>query len=116
MAYQSNKPIPLAKGHKLRNGQIIGSHPTIATKSSRTKSALSADPHHDAHQHVATGAHVGGGKDWITPRGPAKQLGAPTHDGMIHVHKPGVTAQGISKTDMGRDDGPRVPGKCGTCR
>src|SRR5438067_821134 len=98
MAYQSDKPIPLSHGFRLRNGQLIGPHDTVATKGTKTKSALSADPHHDHHQHVATGAHVGGGTDWVKPRGPAQQLGAHTHSGMLHVHKPGVVAQ----TDMSR--------------
>jgi hypothetical protein len=45
MAYQSKKGIPLAHRQYLRNGQIIGSAETIATKSTRSKDgAVSTHP------------------------------------------------------------------------
>lgn len=43
MAYQSQKGIPLAHGMRLNHGQIIGSAPTLATKSTRAKTGVARD-------------------------------------------------------------------------
>jgi hypothetical protein len=40
MAYQSKKGIPLAHGMRLNHGQIIGSGPSIATRSTKAKAGV----------------------------------------------------------------------------
>jgi hypothetical protein len=101
MAYQ-HKPIPLAKGFKLRNGQLIGppGSPTIANKTTKAKNVGPVPVHDGMGHHTATSR----GADVTTPHGPAKTGAVYTHDGMTHVHAPGVIAQGFSKTEMQRHD------------
>jgi hypothetical protein len=41
MAHQAAKGIPLAHGMRLNHGQIIGSAPTMATKSTKAKTGVS---------------------------------------------------------------------------
>jgi hypothetical protein len=46
MAHQAKKGIPLANGMRLNHGQILGSAPTIATKSTKAK-RCAPEPIHD---------------------------------------------------------------------